>query len=95
METIKLERRELYDIFNKKYEKIAGVIDEFFVDETGIKDKHLLRDLRIFKEMIINTIDDIHKDILTKSLQLEFGGKTKEDTEKKNNEKKNKGGFWN
>ena len=92
----------MYNIFSQEYLEIGKKIDGFFLSETEIEDPNLKKDLKVFKEMIVNSVDEIHKKILLVNIQeKEKRKKEKEEREKIENEQKyvakvksKKGGFW-
>lgn len=91
-EIILLPRDVLYAIFQQSYKKIAKDIEAYFEDEK-ITDKE-----NGFKKLITNSIDEIHKRILTESndlaRELESIQENKEEEQEEYEEQNQRRGFW-
>ena len=99
-EIVILPRDLIYEIFSSSYKQISKNIEDFFGPEENI-DKDMVKEYRAFKEMIINSIDNIHKKILEENLKMKqeidkIDEKKKIKKEEKDEEKKEKDekGFW-
>jgi hypothetical protein len=95
-EMISLPRENIYSIFSEAYKTIANSIEDFFGPEETT-DKELLKEYYAFKELIINSIDDIHKQILLKNIEYNEAKKIKKEEENKQqeeDEEEKKKGFW-
>jgi len=89
-EVIVLPRDIIYNIFTEAYDNISTNIGIFFGPEEEME-KGMLKEYRAFKEMIINSVDGIHKRILQENLRLKEKAKQEEEEEEKEEMRKS---FW-
>lgn len=96
-EMVSLPRENIYVIFMESYKTIAKDIEQFFGPEDDI-DKELLKEYRTFKELMINSVDNIHKQLLLENIKYEEEQKAKkkkeQEKEEPEEEEKKEKGFW-
>jgi len=73
-ETIHLEKKTLYTLFNKKYDELKEHLETFFADEDNATQK-----TETLIELLIQEIDAIHKQILIESHNYEKDHVSEED----------------
>jgi hypothetical protein len=96
-EIITLPRDTIYTIFSNSYKKISKNIDEFF-GPTDQMDKEFIKEYESLKEMIINSMDEVHKKILEENLKIkermDVEEIIKEQIEENEEEDEDNKGFW-
>lgn len=86
-ETIHIEKKTLYTLFNKKYDELKEHLETFFADEDNATQK-----TETLIELLIQEIDAIHKQILIEAHNYK---KEKEDDDDDEDEEQQVGLFGN
>ena len=93
-EMIRIKRENMWEIFTKNYERIAEAITSFFGGEEEIKNSEIEKDFKTFKEMMVNSVDKIHKEILIENAKQKEKDKKVEEEKTEKTKIKTKKSFW-